>query len=73
MDIYYAYSPFMADFIKGHEPLRALVRLGLLPFVGLSWIMLNIGPVAGPGLILLLCSGFIGLECIIRKSHKAHI
>lgn len=61
VDIYYAYSPYVADFIAEHETLRAPVRLGLLPFVGLSWIMLNTNPVVVAGFILFLCFGFIGL------------
>ena len=70
VDIYYAYSPFIADFIKEHETLRAPVRLCLLPFVGLCWVMLNIDPVVGLGFILFLCSGFIGLAGFRRKFRR---
>ncbi len=70
VDIYYAYSPFIADFITEHETLRTPVRLGLLPFVGLSWVMLNIDPVVGLGFILFLCSGFIGLAGFRRKFRR---
>jgi hypothetical protein len=70
VDIYYACSPSIADFIKEYETLRTAVSLGLLPFVGLSWVMLNIDPVAGLGFILFLCSGFIGLAGFARKSKR---
>jgi hypothetical protein len=70
VDIYYACSPSIADFIKEHETLRTAVSLGLLPFVGLSWVMLNIDPVAGLGFILFLCSGFIGLAGFARKPRR---
>jgi len=43
VDIYYAYSPAAADFIAEHAGLRAIVRVGLLPLVGVSWIALKIG------------------------------
>jgi hypothetical protein len=70
VDIYYSYSPYIADFITEHETLRTPVRLGLLPFVGLSWVMLNIDPVVGLGFILFLCSGFTGLAGFTRLRRK---
>jgi hypothetical protein len=59
--IYYTYSPPMADFIAKHDSLRAMVRISLLPVVGVSWITLKIGSVSTMVLMLLLVSGFIGL------------
>jgi hypothetical protein len=40
---YYKYSPPLADFIAEHQNLRRVVRWGLLPVIGLSWITLQIG------------------------------
>jgi hypothetical protein len=52
VEFYYNVSPPMADFIAKHESLRSVVRWGLLPLVGVSWLALKIGPEAT--LVLLL-------------------
>ena len=41
--MYNTYSPSMANFIAEHDNLRKVARLGLLPLVGMSWMMLRIG------------------------------
>jgi len=43
VDAYYRYSSPLADFITKHNTLRAVVRWGLLPFVGVSWMALRLG------------------------------
>ncbi len=40
---YYQYSPPVADFIAEHDSLRAVVRVGLLPLVGMSYLLVNFG------------------------------
>jgi hypothetical protein len=59
--LYYTYSPPMADFIAKHDSLRAMVRISLLPVVGISWITLKIGPVSTVAFMLLFISCFVGL------------
>ncbi|MBW2641334.1 MAG: S8 family serine peptidase [Deltaproteobacteria bacterium] len=61
VNFYYAFSPKLADFISEHAGLRAMVRVGLLPLVGLSWIALKtgLGPLIGFILVLGMC--LIGL------------
>lgn len=43
VNFYYKVSPSIADFIGKHDILRAIVRIGLLPVVGISWIVLKLG------------------------------
>jgi hypothetical protein len=40
---YYKHSPPLADYIAAHDNLKTLVRLSLLPIIGLSWLMLTFG------------------------------
>lgn len=61
VNFYYAFSPKAADFISEHAGLRAMVRVGLLPLVGLSWIALKTGLVPLIGFILVLGMCLIGL------------
>ncbi|MCK4822109.1 SBBP repeat-containing protein [bacterium] len=66
--LYYAWSPSIADFIASNDELRAVVRLSLLPLVGMSWAALHPGPTFTLMLIVLLIGviSFSGLG-LIRK------
>ena len=64
---YYKYSPPMADFIAKHDSLRAMVRISLLPVVGVSWIALKIGPLSTVALMLIFISCFVGLVWFRRR------
>jgi len=59
--LYYKYSPPIADFIKERDSLRTMVRISLLPVVGVSWIALKIGPLSTVALMLIFISCFVGL------------
>jgi hypothetical protein len=52
-------SPPISEFIANHDIARLVVRWSLLPFVGVSWMSLRLGPVATLGIMLLL----FGLVC----------
>jgi len=45
VNIYYKYSPSVADFIMKHKVLKAAVRFSLLPVIVLSYSMLHFGPI----------------------------
>ena len=64
VNFYYAFSPKAADFIYKHNVLRAMVRLGLLPLVGLGWVALKTGliPLIGGMLVFGIC-----LICILKR------
>ena len=59
--LYYTYSPPIAYFIAKHDSLKSIVRISLLPVVGVSWIALKIGPLSTAALMLFFPFCLIGL------------
>lgn len=41
VDLYYKYSPFIADFIAKHRALKIAVRISLLPLIVFSYMMIH--------------------------------
>jgi hypothetical protein len=46
VECYYRYSPFVADLIAKHKPLKVIVRIHLLPVVIFGYSMVHLGPAA---------------------------
>ena len=68
VDLYYTCSPPVAAFIANHDTLRLMVRLSLMPIVGMSWMTLNIGLSFTLLLIgLLICFMGTGATIALRR------
>jgi len=68
--LYYTYSPPIADFIAEHDHLRTMVRISLLPVVGVCWVTLKLDPPATLTPLLFLGISLIGIAGIMRKFKK---
>jgi YVTN family beta-propeller protein len=55
LKLYYKYSPSIADIIRQHDSVRFIVRWSLVPFVGISWLYLFIGPVSATLTLGIFC------------------
>jgi hypothetical protein len=67
---YYKYSPPIADSITDHNSFKPMVRISLLPVVGISWITLKIGPLSTVALMLFFAFGLIGLVSVRKKFNR---
>ncbi len=66
VDRYYTYSPGMADWLRGHDGWRAVVRVALLPFIALSWLLLE-----APGMAQALFLAALALAWLARRKRLA--
>ncbi len=64
VETYYSFSPNVASLITDSETLKALVRVALLPAVGLSYLLLQLGVL---GLFLILGVLLIGTMALVRR------
>jgi len=66
VDLYYKYSPSLADLIVKHKALKVVVRINMLPLVVFSYSMIHFGPMINA---LILAIIFI-LPIFFTMSHR---
>ena len=66
VNLYYKHSPPIANFISKHANWRGLVRISLLPVVGMSWVALKFGLLSTIALMFFCSICLIG-GIIFRK------
>lgn len=71
VQVYYKYSPPLAYFIAEHDELQFVVRVGLTPLVGFSWLAVNYGVIAAVVILLSLLTLIISGTCLMVKTRKA--
>ena len=65
--LYNTHSPPLTDFIARHDNLRKVVRLGLLPMVSMSWVVLKLGLATTLLLIFLLMVSIKAAMVVVHK------
>ena len=72
VEAYYRYSPSAANYIADHEGLRSIVRVGLAPLVGFSWLAIHYGMTTA----LLFLTGIItlcvSLTCLVLRTTRSY-
>ena len=70
--IYYKYSPPLAKFIAKHKILKISVRIGLLPIIGFSYLMLHFGLVITLTTLVILLGTPVLLVLLYRSRSQVY-
>jgi len=70
VNLYYKYSPFVANLIAGHKPIKVAVRINLLPLVAFSYSMLHFGSVIIAAMLAFISVVPIFLILFSRRKFK---
>jgi len=70
VSFYNAYSPPIAGFITSYDSLRSMVRVLLLPVIGMSWFALRFGLASTMLVISFFGVGVIGLTVFLIRNRR---
>lgn len=70
VEAYYKYSPPIADYVAEYDGLRTVVRTGLAPLVGFSWVAMNYGVMTALVILFSLIILIIGGTCLVVNKRK---
>jgi len=71
---YYRLSPPIADYIKAHPWLRTPVKAALLPFAGMSYVLVEASPFTQMAVVyLLLGIGYMLVQRRMRRKNSAEV
>jgi hypothetical protein len=70
VNTYYRHSPRIAAFISDSDTLRAVTRIGLVPLVAISYLIMNLGPIIPFSLFFVFAVALFVLSRFIRLRRK---
>jgi hypothetical protein len=70
VNFYYEYSPALADVIRKHDSMRAMVRWGLAPVVGVAYVVLNTSMVEKVGIVVVMVGMLVVCCFVVRRKVK---
>jgi hypothetical protein len=72
VNLYYEYSPALADIIRKNDSMRAAVRWALAPVVGMAYVAMNTSVVEKVGIVVVM-AGMIVVCCfVVRRRTLFH-